>query len=295
MMKGAYRFYQDGALVGEVENLITTAGKIYIMKYLAGYVQSIAQGLAIGLGATAATVADTSLAFEWSRVPILMTSADYANTAIIFRGQIPADVCGSIYEMGLWSLQDAQQVYGSRLLFSFDSASEAWSAGTWQTSNDRIGVDSLRVQAAASGTLTSTIAAVALDLSGYSSLDEFRLAYYVNSTFVSTAKVILYTDASNYFTYTITTPAVGYTITPFHKNDFTITGTPSWANITLVDVQMTSTSGGVGSIDFDGLRIEDKDFNSEEYIFVSRAVPATPIVKLAGSPLDFEYSLSVGL
>src|SRR5665647_3682267 len=89
MMKGSYRFYQDGALVGEVENLITTAGKIYIMKYLAGYVQSIAQGLAIGLGATAATVADTSLAFEWSRVPILMTSADYANTAIIFRGQIP--------------------------------------------------------------------------------------------------------------------------------------------------------------------------------------------------------------
>ena len=294
-MKGVYRFYQDGALVGEVENLITTAGKTYVMKYLAGYVGSIARGMAIGLGATTATVADSSLAFEWNRVPILMTSADYANTAIVFRGQIPAALCGSIYEVGLWSLLDAGQIYGSRLLFTFDSASETWSAGTWQTTTDRIGVDNLRLAPATSGTLTSTIVGLSLDLSGYSALDEFRLAYNVNSAFVATAKVILYTDASNYFTYTITAPGAGYTLTAFHKSDCAITGAPSWANITSMAVQVTSTSGGSGSIDFDAFRMEDKDLNSEQYVFVSRAVPATPIVKLAGSPLDFEYSLDVTL
>jgi hypothetical protein len=143
--------------------------------------------------------------------------------------------------------------------------------------------------------LTSTKVGIALDLSGYSALDEFRLAYNVNSVFVATAKVILHTDDSNYFTYTITAPGAGYALTAFHKSDCTITGTPSWANITSVDVQVTSTSGGSGSIDFDGLRMEDKDLNSEQYVFVSRAVPATPIVKLAGSPLDFEYSLDVTL
>lgn len=294
-MKGTYRFYQEGELVGEAENLITTAGKSHIIKYLAGYVESISQGLAVGLGNTAAVVGDTSLAFEWTRVPIDLVSADHINTAIIFKGSIPNELSGSIYEMGLWSDFDSGNTYASRSILGFDSVSELWSTGTWSTTTQRIGIDNLRLAPALSTTQTSSLQSLFLDLSGYSNIDEFRLAYNVNSAFVSTAKIIFYTDVSNYYTYTITTPTAGYKITAFTKANCVTTGIPSWANITSIDVQVTSTAGGSGSIDFDGLRIEDKDLNSEIYVLVSRAVPASPIVKLPGLPLDFEYTLDVTL
>ena len=296
-MRGTYRFYQDGVLVGETENLITTAGKSRIIKYLSGYVGSIAGVIAVGTGAITATVGDTSLAFEWYRTPIVLTSADYINSAVVFMGQIPALACGSIYEMGLWSAMDQGQKCRTRLLYTFDSLSESWTLtqAEWNTANGRIGIDALRLAPATSATSLSSVSGIFQDFSGYSDLDEFRLAYNVNTAFVATAKLILYTDISNYYTYTITTPTAGYKITSFHKADFVATGTPAWNNITSAAVQVTSTGGGSGSIDFDGLRIEDKGFNSEEYSLVSRAVPSSPIVKLAGMPLNFEYVLDVSM
>ena len=294
-MIGTYRFYQDGVLIRETNNLITAAGKIHIIKYLAGYVGSIAEGIAVGSGSTAAVVGDTSLAFEWSRQPIDVISTDQINTAIIFKGEIPAESSGKIYEVGLWSAVTPGKEYDSRLILDFDSAIDIWSTGTWEVTTNRIGANNLRLNPALSTTQTASLAALSLDLSGYSALDEFRLAYNVNSAFVATAKLILYTDASNYFTYTITTPTAGYKITPFTKANFVVTGAPTWNNITSIDVQVTSTAGGSGSVDFDGLRIEDKSSNPEEYVLVSRAVLGAPITKAIGAPLEFEYSLDVTL
>jgi hypothetical protein len=197
--------------------------------------------------------------------------------------------------MGLWSVMDDPQAYKTRLMYTFDSVSELWTQtqASWNSTNSRIGIDALRLAPATSATSLSSISNIYQDLSGYSNLDEIRLAYNVNTAFVSTVKLILYTDASNYFTYTITAPATGYTISAFHKSDFAITGVPAWNNITSAAVQVTSTGGGSGSVDFDGIRMEDKSGGSEEYFLVSRAVPTTPIVKLPGTPLDFEYILDV--
>lgn len=294
-MRGIYRFYQDGILVGEASNLITSAGKTHIIKYLAGYVGSIAQGIAVGAGSTPAVVGDTSLAFEWNRQPITVISADQVNTAVIFKGQIPSESSGSIYEVGLWSAIEPGKAYDSRLLLDFDSLLDVWSTGTWQTTTHRIGIDGLRLNPATNTTQTASLVALSLDLSGYSDLDEFRLAYTVNSAFVSTAKLVLHTDASNYFTYTVTGPSIGYKITPFSKSNCVVTGSPTWSSITSIDVVVTSTAGGSGSVDFDGLRIEDKSSSREDYVLVSRAVLGTPIVKAIGSPLEFEYSLDVSL
>ena len=294
-MKGTYRVLQDGIIISETENLITTAGKSHIIKYLAGYVGSIAKGIAVGVDNTAATVGDTNLGLEWMRFPVDLTTVDYLNTAIIFKGKIPSEYSGAIYEMGLWSAMYSGGIYDSRSLLTFDSAIDTWTAGVWATTTQRIGTNSLRLAPATSAVMTATLADTWYDLSGYSSLDEFRLAYSVNSAFVATAKLILYTDASNYYTYTITAPTAGYKITPFYKSNFVATGIPNWASITSMAVQVTSTSGGSGSIDFDGLRLEDMDTNSELFSLVSRAIPSVPVIKVAGMPLDFEYSLDVTL
>lgn len=292
-MKGVYRFYQAGVLVGEAENLITTEGKRHIIKFLAKYVGNIAGGIAVGVGNTAANVADTSLEFETARVPVDLVSADYANTAIIFKGKLDANMAGTIYETGLWSEFDSGVVYGSKLLLDFNSTNDVWTTGTWTSTTQRIGADNLRLAPATSATVTSSLAGVFFDFSGYSNVDEFKLAYNVNTSFVATAKLVFHTDASNYFTYTITTPTTGYKITTFNKTNFTTTGTPSWGNIISVDVVVTSTGGGSGSVDFDGLRIEDRDLFSEQFVLVSRAVPVSPIVLTAGLVTEFEYLLDV--
>lgn len=294
-MRGTYRVYQNGKCIAEVENLITTVGKSHIMKYLAGYATSLAEGIAVGTGVTAAATANTALDFEWSRFSVDLVTADYLNTAIVFKGQIPAELSGSIYEIGLWSAIDSGALYDSRLILGFDSALDLWSSGTWQTTTNRIGINSLRLNPAVSATQTSSLVDMNLDLSGYSYVDEFRLAYMVNNAFVASVKVIFHTDASNYFTITAATPAAGYRITSFAKSAAVATGIPEWGTITSIDVQVTSTAGGSGQVDFDGLRIEDKDFNNEFYALISRAVPAAPIVKLLGLPLDFEYSLDISL
>lgn len=295
-MRGVYKFYQNGVLVGETHNLITTAGKRYILKYLAGYVGSIAAALSVGLGDTAANVADTSLGFEWSRVPIDLVSADYVNTGIIFKGKIPAEGVGTIYEVGLWSRFDSGQPYDSRLLLMFDSVTEGWTLDTgvsWETGTARLGVDALRLAPAAGLTSTSPLDSVAWDFSGYSNTDEFIWTHNVNTAYVASTKIRFATGVSDYFEYTSTTPTAGRKMVKFTKGACATTGTPSWSDITSVSVIVTSTGGGVGSIDMDGLRIEDRDFNSEEYILVSRAVPASPITKAAGSPMDFEYRLEI--
>lgn len=79
-MRGIYRVYEDGKLLTEGENLITTAGKTIITQYLAGKIPSYAGAIAIGSGTTAAAVGDTSLAMEYTRLPVY---ASYANIDVL--------------------------------------------------------------------------------------------------------------------------------------------------------------------------------------------------------------------
>lgn len=294
-MIGTYRFYENGELIGEVNNLITSAGKTQILKYLAGYGVSIGRGIAVGLGDTAAQLTDTSLKFEFSRSSVNLISADYADNSIVFKGTVGSDVVGTIYEVGLWSEYQSQDFFTSRTLLKFGSTEGSWDAGEWFSTSTRMGVDSMRLAPALSATIKSTLVGAYLDLSGYSDLDEFLLAYNVNSAFVANVKLYFYTDISNYYTQTITSPAAGYHIDNFSKPAFIATGTPNWSNITSVAVSVTSTAGGSGSVDFDALRIEDRDLNDERYVLVSRAVPSTPIIKTSGLEMEFEYVVGLAI
>lgn len=294
-MRGVYRFYQGGRQIGEAENLITTDGKRLIQQYLAGYRGNIASQIAVGAFNTAANVADKELAFEWARTPILSTSPDYTNTLIVYKGRFEAVTAGIVYEAGLWSPDDTVGEYGSKMLLDFDSTNDVWTAGAFSTNVARIGIDSLRLSPTASTSTTAQRMDTNLDLSGYSNTDEFKLTYNVSSAFTSSVQLRFYVDASNYYTYTINTPTAGYKLQKFYKTDLVATGSPTYSGITYVGVIVTATAGGQTFVDFDGLRIEDKDSYTDTNILVSRAVPASPITMAAGIPMDIEYTLDVTL
>jgi hypothetical protein len=274
--------------------MITDEGKIHIKRYLAGYVANLALSVAWGAGDTAVTATDTSLALETGRGDVVLVDYDFETDRIIYKVQVPDAFVGNVYEIGLYSstTDTSSGSYGSRALTTFDSITEGWNAGTYTSVNTRVGIDSLNLAPAANGTLTSSISQLNLDLSGYSGSDQFVVGFYNNNTNASTVAVRFKTDEANYYTFSISNPAVGYFTTAFNKSAAVATGTPDWASITSIEVSLSAKAAGPASVDFDAVRIEDRDTLNQDYVLIAREVIA-PQAKLDGQSMDIEFALEV--
>lgn len=274
--------------------MITANGKKFIKRYLAGQAGSMVGAISIGIGDATATINDARLQFEFARVPVTVIDYDFANDLLVFKGTLDESVEGKIYEVAIWTAEvnSAAGNQESKLLTSFDSASENWDVETMTSSGTRIGVDSLNHTPALSTTTASILSGITLDLVDYSSLDQFTLAYNVSNSFTSSIKIRFRTDASNYFEFTVNTPTTGYKFSTFAKGTATIVGAPLWSDINEIEVRTTATAGGSASVMYDGLRIDDIDTVAPEYGLVARFIP-TPVVKTDGIVQDIEYALPV--
>lgn len=293
-MRGTYRFYQNGNLIAEQPNLITTEGQRLILRYLAGQSPSLGAAIGIGVSSVAATVNDTMLGFEVERVSVNLRNADYTNTMVIFKGTIDQDVVVNIHEMGLWSAaaNNLSGEFDSRLLTTFDLDLETWSNVTADTTANRTSVDAARVDAAISST-TNAALDVDMDLSGYSANDTFLLAFSKPNNNINTIKLIfedVIGGGNASLTKTVSPLGTGYNILQFRKGDFTITGTFSWETITKMSFDVTA-GGTAGYVILDGLRVEDLDTPNQDFTLVSRAILGSPIQKTNVAPMDVEYAL----
>jgi hypothetical protein len=277
--------------------MLTAKGKTFIKRYLAGQAGNVVGAISVGCGGTAATINDVRLQFEFARIPVAITTYDFTTDSLVFKGSLDETISGKIYEVGLWTseVNSAAGNQASREVTSFDLANEAWTNETPESTIARIGVDSLKHTPALSTTVTSVLSGLTLDFSGSSSLDTFVVAYNVDNAFCANMKIKFLTDSSNYYTFTITSPSVGYSFASFQKGTATVTGTPDWSNINQVEVDTTATSGGSASVEWDGIRIEDVDTLAPEYGLVARFVPASFVTKTDGLVQDIEYSLAVSL
>lgn len=322
-MRGFYRFIQDGEVVGESENIITTGGKILVAKYLASLISSYADAIVCGVDGTPTTSADTSLGFETIRVPILVRNVTGPDNndifQISFKGVIPNPVEGYIKESGLVSqtFNRYSGEYGDKVLSRFISG-EGWDVAsaanmsliyepiTYDTEGNgiRIGGEGARIYSTDSGgpniTLTST--AIQGDFSGYSSGDMFALAYSGADISAGTeVSISLYTTPTSYFYATLPLPEIvpgSPTWTPniikFAKSIFGTSGSPSWDTITSVSIQV-STDSATTNLILDGLSLFDTDYINPDYGMTSRSVLDTPVLKTAGKTMDVEYFLEFKL
>lgn len=257
----------------------------------------IGESIAFGISGVAESLADSDMRFEFARADVSLVSYDFVNDLLVFKAELPQDMSGIVYEVGLFSSETdpGAGVYNSRMLATFDSDSETWTTGTYQTTNARVGPDSLRLAPAASATSTSTWSDILLDLSGYSNADTFALAMFVGGVAPASVAIRFKTDSANYYTWTIPTPALGYVFLTAAKGTLAATGTPSWANITSIDVVATAAAGGAAAVDFDGLRINDMDSDNPEYVLVAREVLATPYTKVEGLIQEIEFNIPVSI
>lgn len=294
-VKGTYRFYQGGRLVGKSENLLTNAGRRAILRYLAGRGGSVGDSIALGTGTIAPSVVDNRLTFEADRVTIDVISVLYNDSLIVFKGTIPQEVQYTIYEAGLFNMpSNPFSVESSRILLSFEDTIEEWSVGTLVNTNARLGSQSLRLQPAGSGTLEAQAAVVA-DLSSFTADDNFTLAYTKASSNASSL-ILKFKDLNGNqyaLTKSITSAPLAYNVLTFRKGDFVATGAMDWTNVTSISVSHSATAGGASDVYLDGLRIEDDDVVSGDYALLSRSVLVSPVSKTDASPMDIEYALEL--
>jgi hypothetical protein len=237
------------------------------------------------------------LTYEFDRATIYLTTPDYINRTIIFKGTIPEGTIGTIYEVGLYSSPYSSNNTGSspRLLASFESGYEAWSNGTYVAGNQRVGNNALRLAPATNGTLTTVLPSVGLDLSGYANTDQFTLAFYNQNTNASSVKVRLRAPGgAAYYEYTVSNPVAGYNVVTFNKSAFSTTGVVDFANIDSLELSVSSKATGASQVDFDGFRV-DSGVVSEDNVLISRSVLPTPVPKTGLREMDVEYALEVSL
>jgi hypothetical protein len=255
-----------------------------------------------GIGTTAESLSDISLTLQTAQSSVNLITYDFTNNQLVFKASVPDDYIGTIYEVGLFSLEEDPNVtgFGSQLITTFDSQTEDWldvggSASVFDTVNVRVGVDSLSQTPALSTTKTDKQTGLALDLSGNSSSDSFTFAFNVGNSNTNAIDVLFLTDTSNYYTYSMgaAVQSSGYKIITANKGTATVTGTPSWDNITEIRVATTSKSSGASAVSFDAIRIEDKNSIDLDYILVARKVLASPVTKIDGQAQDIEFALDV--
>lgn len=273
--------------------MITANGKLQIKRFLAKQSADIASYLALGTTTTAANVNDTRLGFEVVRVPILSTSVDPNTDKIVFRGQVPQGSISTAYEIGL--LSSSTTVESGRALGVLGSTLPvAWTNGTMTSVNARANTTSLKVDYVANGTTNAELTGLFEDLSTFRDVDSLVVAYYA-TTNLSSVKVRMGTDSTNYYEFTLPAPvANSYNVARVARSAAVRTGTATWGAINYIALRPSATAAGSGSIYLDGMRFESNSLDNGN-LLVARTVLATPTVMDADIDSDIEYSIGVNI
>jgi hypothetical protein len=280
--------------------MLTTEGMNHVRRYMAGYVPAIAGAMVFGTGSRAEQGADFGLQFEVARSQIKLVTYDFAANQGIYKAAVPLDYAGIISEIGLYSsyANNSAGSSGSKMLSDINTG-ETWvqsgttTVSTFTATAARIGSEGLSQTPAASTSRADALSGLHLDLSGYSNSDFISLAFNIGNANTSAMNVRFKTDNSNYYTFAIPSVTAGYKFVDFLRSTSTPTGSPSWANITEIELNTTSGAGGASAITWDGIMIQDTDTSNLDYLLVARKVLASPVTKIANQTQDIQYALNV--
>lgn len=268
--------------------MITDNGKDLITRYLAGYVGQIGDSIAVGIGSAPESASDVNLQFEINSQAIQQVGIDMAARKLIFKATIPQEIAGRIKEVALWSNRQSIGSLADHAITLVDSATEAWTGGTWATGS-RINGSTRQISAAASSSAGASPEVFTRDLSSFTARDEIVIAYEVVSN-VASLRIDIGSDGSNRYNVTIDNPPAGYNISKIPLGNFAKVGNPNWAAATYLAVVVTAKSAGPGVVKLDGIRVNRAVPNGT---LVSRKVLAQEIIKERNAPLDIEYELPV--
>jgi len=320
-MYGTYKIYKDGKLVAEQKNKLTTLGRGNALKAMLGQNQYFANVFGIGVSSKTneneTFLTRTDLEFTVGLYPISMGTLgladDNTTDGLVYIARITDTSRYNINEIGLFSMTTTDAVMVDDLtIFNFESgdplkevvsgttyyvnnASSTYLAGKAATIMDdqvnyRIGSNAIKMTG---NTKTIFFDDVKQDMSDIEYSDKLVLAAYSSNAGTRNVTVKFYSAPSTFATYTYAL-VNGYNILSLQKNAGTNYDTVDWKAITKIEVT-TPSNLSTDHIIFDGLRVKQTKPVDATDGLVSRAVLTTPIEKDAGSIIDIQYILSMGL
>lgn len=282
--------------------MLTNQGKTHIKRYLAGMNNAIARSVAFGLGDKAENVGDERLQFETGRVVLTLRTYDFVNDRLVFKTEVPDGIGGVINEIALFSEENnTGGQFESGLLFSFTPDDEYWTnvsngaPATFVADNARLGTQAMTITAAANGNASASLTDFSLDMGAYTASDTLSFALKPSTANVSSVRFRFMTDAANYYEFSVSPTGTTYQIITRAKSTATVTGSPSWSDISELRVILYSSAGGSSTILLDGIRIDDTTITNDNYVMVSRIKLAQPFVKVAGMSKEIEFYMDVNI
>jgi hypothetical protein len=311
MIKGTYKVYQEGKLIGEYENKLTETGRILALKTLMGAIPSFAGSLSVGIDGTANTISGSfatnkRLGFKVCSSPVFSSNVGLSGStdALVFKARIDDPSAYKIWELGLFSdplpggattnrMENILNFEGSDNLMETDgSALLTATAELIDSSNVtygslfRNGDTALLVKSTKTVKSNNSFSG----LETFTNTDLLNVAYYADAN--ADLTIVFY---SNLATMTYATPfaytgSAAYRIinTPISSGVSGGTGTFDWSNVT--EIRFSAANG---NILLDGVRFENADITDTNNGLVSRTALGSAITKVSGIPIDIEYYLRV--
>lgn len=252
-----------------------------------GQVAAFATSMSIGVSNVAETVNDVVLGGEVANLPIDSRSASEFGYEAVYRTAFPAASAYAVYEVGLYN--DTNE----RLTRSIDVASleDVWANASVVTGPGRMRANVVRVNFSASGTTNAELLTLSEDLSAFVGTDLVTI-FFTGHTNLSSFRVRIGKDASNYYQFEVTAPVAGYNIIRLPISSAVATGAPDWSTVTYLALRPSGSAAGAGTIDFDGIRFEQSVTNSGS-ILVAREVLASPVLLDQFIASNIEYAHGV--
>ena len=262
--------------------MITDFGEHLIRRYLAREVGDIGTAIGIGTVDTTPTASDTKLGFEVVRVPVEHIFLDRNVDSVVFRGILPSDYEGSIYEIGLWSDDgdDMAGEYGDRVITDFSEDEEEWSAGTFTAGNQRSGAAALVVT-----NTTSTLSGLDYDISENMS-DQLSVAGHFTANIAFSVRL---GSDGGYYNYSFTPGGTGYRTPTVNMSAHIVSGAPDPEAITYISVVVPS---GL-TVSFDAIRIDQTLTQNIDYGLVMRNVGSPIAIKEIGKESTIEVPFTI--
>lgn len=310
MINGKYKIYENGSLVAESNNVITTQGFNIIRNYLAGNVTSWASAISIGaMNSSAPTISDTSMEFELVRYDVVVSGVRGNN--VLLSAEVDSTFSGQIYELGIYPTRRnvSSNGFDDRVIATFD---ENWmdTLGVSLENNKFDGSEESPIARSGSRRLIfnnnalTTYAEIGVGINGYSDLDSISILYKTAQTGADkTIRLTFYDDqlpvaGTKYYDFNFSGIAIGYKKVSELLGNFTETGN---FNNQVSKVELKSLSTTAATIHIDAIKFDDIDETDPNFALISRALignaggTATTdyFEKRAGSNMVIEYEMEI--